>query len=173
MVLADVERASNKEFKASVLAAYERGERWISVPRLGRLAYFYKVSLSELWPGTVTVQCPGEVDQVARPGDLIVDMAVLDRTYGAEAVRLRQFCRLIAKQRGGQPSSGVLRLRRSDQAAVAALLAVTTEEASQVLDNLSRPVADHELDEEGRREQEELGGVQPQLAAHQDRPRGQ
>ncbi|MGH2784069.1 MAG: helix-turn-helix domain-containing protein, partial [Actinomycetota bacterium] len=32
--LHDVEQASTKEFKASVLGAYERGERSISVPRL-------------------------------------------------------------------------------------------------------------------------------------------
>jgi ribosome-binding protein aMBF1 (putative translation factor) len=36
--LHDVEVASNLEFKASVLGAYERGERAISVPRLQRLA---------------------------------------------------------------------------------------------------------------------------------------
>ena len=31
--LQDVEASSNQEFKASVLGAYERGERAISVPR--------------------------------------------------------------------------------------------------------------------------------------------
>src|ERR671910_734300 len=36
--LHDVEERSGKEFKASVLGAYERGERSISVPRLQRLA---------------------------------------------------------------------------------------------------------------------------------------
>ncbi|MGZ4140622.1 MAG: helix-turn-helix domain-containing protein, partial [Actinomycetota bacterium] len=41
--LHDVEEASTKEFKASVLGAYERGERSISVPRLQRLAQFYSV----------------------------------------------------------------------------------------------------------------------------------
>ena len=41
--LHDVEIASQKEFKASVLGAYERGERAISVPRLQRLASFYTV----------------------------------------------------------------------------------------------------------------------------------
>ena len=34
MSLGDVETRSNNEFKASVLGAYERGERAISVPRL-------------------------------------------------------------------------------------------------------------------------------------------
>ena len=36
--LQDVEASSKHEFKASVLGAYERGERAISVPRLQRLA---------------------------------------------------------------------------------------------------------------------------------------
>src|SRR3974390_839301 len=38
-----VEAMSDQEFKASVLGAYERGERTISVPRLQRLAPIYDV----------------------------------------------------------------------------------------------------------------------------------
>src|ERR1700724_2776703 len=45
-----VEAASNQEFKASVLGAYERGERAISVPRLQRLAHFYNVPVEQLLP---------------------------------------------------------------------------------------------------------------------------
>src|ERR1700736_1435387 len=45
-----VEGASNQEFKASVLGAYERGERAISVPRLQRLAKFYNVPVDQLLP---------------------------------------------------------------------------------------------------------------------------
>ena len=48
--LHDVEIASQKEFKASVLGAYERGERAISVPRLQRLASFYTVPVEQLLP---------------------------------------------------------------------------------------------------------------------------
>ena len=40
--LQDVEARTGKEFKASVLGAYERGERAISVPRLMRLAEIYR-----------------------------------------------------------------------------------------------------------------------------------
>ncbi|MBS1838826.1 MAG: helix-turn-helix transcriptional regulator, partial [Actinobacteria bacterium] len=49
--LQEVERVSDLEFKASVLGAYERGERAISVPRLHRLARFYKVPVDQLLPG--------------------------------------------------------------------------------------------------------------------------
>lgn len=48
--LQEVESASTQEFKASVLGAYERGERVISVPRLQRLADFYRVPVDQLLP---------------------------------------------------------------------------------------------------------------------------
>ena len=48
--LQEVEADSDLEFKASVLGAYERGERAISVPRLQRLARFYKVPVDQLLP---------------------------------------------------------------------------------------------------------------------------
>ena len=48
--LQDVEANSAQEFKASVLGAYERGERAISVPRLQRLARFYNVPVDQLLP---------------------------------------------------------------------------------------------------------------------------
>src|SRR5580704_8902757 len=45
-----VESMSEQEFKASVLGAYERGERAISVPRLQRLAKLYDVPVDQLLP---------------------------------------------------------------------------------------------------------------------------
>jgi transcriptional regulator with XRE-family HTH domain len=48
--LNEVEAQTNDEFRASVLGAYERGERVISVPRLERLARFYGVSIDQLLP---------------------------------------------------------------------------------------------------------------------------
>src|SRR3954452_7095868 len=48
--LQEVEAQSRQEFKASVLGAYERGERAISVPRLQRLARFYRVPVDQLLP---------------------------------------------------------------------------------------------------------------------------
>ncbi|MGH9280250.1 MAG: transcriptional regulator [Acidimicrobiales bacterium] len=48
--LQEVEAASGHEFKASVLGAYERGERIISVPRLDRLAGYYNVPVDQLLP---------------------------------------------------------------------------------------------------------------------------
>ena len=50
MSLQEAEELSGQEFKASVLGAYERGERAISVPRLQRLAAFYNVPVDQLLP---------------------------------------------------------------------------------------------------------------------------
>ena len=47
--LSEVESATNQEFKASVMGAYERGERVISVLRLERLARFYGVTVDQLF----------------------------------------------------------------------------------------------------------------------------
>src|SRR4029077_16732323 len=66
--LQDVEQASREEFKASVLGAYERGERAISVPRLQRLAKFYNVPVDRLLPGDVAVDS-GEVIDLREPSD--------------------------------------------------------------------------------------------------------
>ena len=50
LALLAVEEASGREFKASVLGAYERGDRVISVPRLQRLARLFGVPVDQLLP---------------------------------------------------------------------------------------------------------------------------
>src|SRR5438477_5608470 len=77
--LQEVEASSQQEFKASVLGAYERGERAISVPRLQRLARFYNVPVDQLLPRDV------EIDLTEGPdgdeGD--VDTGTRHRTFDA------------------------------------------------------------------------------------------
>src|SRR6187549_1238394 len=60
--LQEVEARSAQEFKASVLGAYERGERAISVPRLQRLAKFYNVPVDQLLPHDEGPDFPGGSD---------------------------------------------------------------------------------------------------------------
>src|ERR1700732_540337 len=67
-----VEAMSDEEFKASVLGAYERGERAISVPRLQRLARFYNVPVDHLLPGNVA------------PGADVIDLDDDDRNGRAQ-----------------------------------------------------------------------------------------
>jgi transcriptional regulator with XRE-family HTH domain len=50
MSLFDVECASGRRIKASILGSYERSERVINVDRLAQLASFYQVQVSELLP---------------------------------------------------------------------------------------------------------------------------
>ncbi len=94
--LQDVEAASNQEFKASVLGAYERGERAISVPRLQRLARFYHVPVDQLLPGD------DGPDFGPRPGDSDV---VIDLTDGRAPRRRAQVkIDLTAIERSTAPS---------------------------------------------------------------------
>src|SRR5947207_9519555 len=60
--LHDVEARSGQEFKASVLGAYERGERAISVSRLLRLAELYRVPPDQLLPRGIHDGESGEID---------------------------------------------------------------------------------------------------------------
>ena len=64
LTLGDVESISRGEFKTSVLGAYERGERGVSVSRLLRLAELYGVRPSELLPDQ---EPRGDDDSVRRP----------------------------------------------------------------------------------------------------------
>ncbi len=48
--LADVAMRTDDEFKASVVGAYERGERAITAVRLHHLCAFYKVAVADVLP---------------------------------------------------------------------------------------------------------------------------
>ena len=113
--LHDVEERSGKEFKASVLGAYERGERSISVPRLQRLAIFYGVPVDHLLPK------PGpEVSEAAAGGGgggndeaVCIDLEALEARSEPEARTLNRYLSLIQTQRGDF-NGKVLTIRRDD-----------------------------------------------------------
>ena len=77
--LQEVEARSREEFKASVLGAYERGERAISVARLQRLARFYSVPVDQLLPGDQGPRFG------PRPGDSSPDEGIVRRRAGHPA----------------------------------------------------------------------------------------
>ena len=144
--LQDVEAASEQEFKASVLGAYERGERAISVPRLQRLARFYRVPVDQLLPGDDGPDFgrrPGDADVVIdldRPAPRLdekvkLDLGGLERLDGPEADTLARYLRLIQVQRGDF-NGRVLTIRRDDLRAIAAILDVTPELVTARLDGL-------------------------------------
>src|SRR3954447_6646109 len=90
--LQEVEAQSDQEFKASVLGAYERGKRAISVPRLQRLARFYNVPVDQLLPRdeSPNFRSPGEPDALvdltrpipAPPRKVVLDLTRLDELAG-------------------------------------------------------------------------------------------
>ena len=138
--LHDVEAASDAEFKASVLGAYERGERSISVPRLQRLAGFYDVPVDQLLPndGDDSGEVIDLTDRaLARQAEahLVLDLQMLSDLEGPEADMLNRYIRTIQIQR--QDFNGrMLTIRKDDMRALACILGVATERTLDRLDNL-------------------------------------
>ena len=132
--LQDVEAQSDFEFKASVLGAYERGERAISVPRLERLASFYAVPIDQLLPRD---DVHGGGDPAAELGrsKLAINVAKLSQLSGQPFETLQRFLRLIQVQR--QDFNGkVITVRGDDQRAIAAMLDVPVDQVGARLDAL-------------------------------------
>ena len=140
--LQDVEATSVQEFKASVLGAYERGERAISVPRLQRLARFYNVPVDQLLPADEGPEFDsGDViDLTDRRGDrghekVAIDLTRLDELRGPDAEMLARYLTMIQVQR--QDFNGrVLTVRADDLRAIACILDVEADQASRRLDDL-------------------------------------
>jgi len=137
--LHDVEAASNAEFKASVLGAYERGERSISVPRLHRLAGFYDVPVDQLLPsdeeGEVIDLTDRALARSSEQNQLVLDLQTLSELGGPEGAMLNRYIRTIQIQR--QDFNGrMLTIRRDDVRAIACILGVTTDRTVDRLDQL-------------------------------------
>ena len=117
--LHDVEQRSSKEFKASVLGAYERGERSISVPRLQRLAIFYGVPVDHLLPrlGPELVESTATAAEEA----VCIDLEALEARAEPEAQTLGRYLSLIQMQRGDF-NGKMLTIRRDDVRVLAAIL---------------------------------------------------
>ncbi|MGH9028587.1 MAG: transcriptional regulator [Acidimicrobiales bacterium] len=149
-----VEAMSDQEFKASVLGAYERGERAISVPRLQRLAKLYDVPVDQLLPqdddtdrwappgadqANGESDSPGRLRRQLRPWDgqekVTVDLSKLNAVTGPERDLLRRFLSMIQVQR--QDFNGrMITIRGEDIRAIACLFGVTPDAMSRRLDEL-------------------------------------
>lgn len=101
--LGDVEAQTDGEFKASVVGAYERGERAISVQRFVNLADIYGAAASDLLPAGATPELLIDLDALA--GD---DGDLVDRYLAAIQMMRRQ--------------PGVDEVRDSDRAVISSLL---------------------------------------------------
>lgn len=130
--LQEVEATSQEEFKASVLGAYERGERAISVPRLERLATFYNVPVDQLLPRGEAVPQAGDAQARKK---LAIDVVKLTQLNGQPFDMLVRFLRMIQVQR--QDFNGkVITVRGDDTRAIAAMLDVPVEQVGERLDAL-------------------------------------
>ena len=139
--LQEVEARSEAEFKASVLGAYERAERAISVPRLQRLANFYNVPVDQLLPGEDAFnelgggsQSHEDIDITER--SLVIDLTKLSESKTPESVVINRYLKIIQVKR--QDFNGrVLTIRRDDLQALAAIIGPTVEDAPQRLAELN------------------------------------
>jgi len=144
--LQDVEARSEAEFKASVLGAYERGERAVSVPRLHRLAEFYDVPVDQLLPAAdveVVVEAVGEEPPAWLPGQkVVIDLVAMVNAVGPEVELIRRYLGIIQVKR--QDFNGrVLTIRQDDLQALAAILATSVNDAAPRLAEMGllHPVA--------------------------------
>jgi len=147
-----VEATSNQEFKASVLGAYERGERAVSVSRLQRLAKLYGVSVDQLlphesdatrWWMSKDAESSGAAPQ-ERPAALpwqnsdtvTIDLTRLRDVSGPERDLIRRFVSMIQVQR--QDFNGqLITIRSSDVRAIACLFGMTPDAMGRRLEELS------------------------------------
>lgn len=101
-----VEEASEREFKASVLGAYERGERVISVLRLQRLAEFYRVPVDQVLPRpgaapAVPADGNGAKERFVPQRPLVIDLVRLNSTESIEGQVIRRYINALQNQRSG------------------------------------------------------------------------
>lgn len=121
--LHDVETTSRGELKASVVGAYERGERAISVTRLRSLAEFYGVPISQLLPGE-----PRRIDGRTGPGiGLRIDLTRLHAAAGPDIDVIERYVASIQARRGDY-NGRMLTVRGNDVQALAAVLDTAPDE---------------------------------------------
>jgi transcriptional regulator with XRE-family HTH domain len=118
---------SEREFKASVLGAYERGERIISVLRLQRLARLFGVPVDQLLPRDAgpmaTLPRPSEADGATHrrePGPMTIDLNRLELLEAPEKELISRYVGMIQLQRGDF-NGRVLTIRDEDVRALARL----------------------------------------------------
>jgi transcriptional regulator with XRE-family HTH domain len=125
--LLDVQALSEGEFKASVVGAYERGERAITAVRLARLATMYRLPLQAMLP-------PGEGGDGAAPSGVAIDVRRLDQVKSPEGAAVARFIRRLQTQRQDW-SEGVVRIRTEDVVALACAVDRTPAELVKAIDD--------------------------------------
>lgn len=102
-----VEESTGREFKASVLGAYERGERVISILRLQRLAQFYRVPVDRILPSGPPAgpsrdgSSPDGPTPFTPKRPVTIDLSRLAETESVEGQVVRRYVNGIQSQRTG------------------------------------------------------------------------
>ena len=131
--LHDVQNASKMEFKASVLGAYERGERSISVPRLERLARLYQVPVDHLLPRTDGSDEGLPLEMSLEK--LKIDLRRLERSNDPDGVVLQRYLNLVQIRRNDF-NGKVLTIRSEDLRVLASVLDMSLDALAQKIDEL-------------------------------------
>jgi transcriptional regulator with XRE-family HTH domain len=132
MSLQEVEANSHEEFKASVLGAYERGERSISLPRLRRLADLYDVPIEQLLPKEVELADGRSSTESTK---LAIDLVKLANIEGSGFATLSRYLSMIQVQRGDF-NGKVLTVRADDVRAIAVMLDVAIADVRTHLEEI-------------------------------------
>ena len=137
-----VEDHSGREFKASVLGAYERGERIISVLRLQRLAALYGVPVDQLLPRTPGSSPAASIDldgaRAGGPSDqapVTIDLARLEALQAPERELIRRYVGMIQIQRGDY-NGRVITIRNEDVRSLARVFERDEHDMRRRLDEL-------------------------------------
>jgi transcriptional regulator with XRE-family HTH domain len=134
-----LETATSSEFKASVMGAYERGERAISVPRLQRLARFYDVPVDQLLPEDSTVggRWGGGTRTLVAPAQrkVVIDLVRLMSISGPERDLLRRYLSMIQAHRGDF-NGKMITIRDEDVRAISCLFGISPEMMERRLSDL-------------------------------------
>ena len=130
--LQEVEANSHEEFKASVLGAYERGERSISLPRLRRLADLYDVPIQQLLPKEVEL---ADGRSASASTKLAIDLLKLANIDGPGFATLSRYLSMIQVQRGDF-NGKVLTVRADDVRAIAVMLDVAIADVRTHLEEI-------------------------------------
>ena len=143
-----VEDRSEGEFRASVLGAYERGERAISVARLQRLAALYEVSVDNLLPGHHDAALTLDLREGAVAGappswpvagedgpPVVIDLDGLERLPSDERELIGRYIGMIQVKRQDFTTRRIA-IRRDDLRALAFLFETTPAIMRRRLDQL-------------------------------------
>lgn len=119
--LHQVELQTNAVFKSSIVGAYERGERNISIRRLGVLVGFYGTTVEN-----IIAPVEGRMTSTDSGEGFRVHLASVSNLPNKQRVVVQRFIDHI-KERRGDPASEILTLREDDLLAIACVLGVSQD----------------------------------------------